>query len=74
MKSRKADQSAYVESFNRSYREEVLLACQLDSLEKVREIVADELRCHRETKLHDAPGNLTPARHCTLARCGNFPF
>lgn len=65
MQSGKADQSAYIESFNRSYREEVLLARQLDSLEKVREIVANKLRCGREIRPHDVPGNWAPARHRT---------
>jgi putative transposase len=59
----KPDQNAYIERFNRTYREEVLCAYLFDSLEQVREITLDWLDRYNEIRPHDALGSLPPARY-----------
>ena len=59
----KPDQNAYIERFNRTYREEVPSAYLFDSLEEVREITAEWLERYNEITPHDALGSLPPARY-----------
>ena len=59
----KPDQNAYIECFNRTYREEVPSAYLFDSLEEVREITAEWLERYNEITPHDALGSLPPARY-----------
>jgi len=59
----KPDQNAYIEGFNRTYREEVLNAYLFDSISEVREITADRLERYNEIRPHDALGSLPPARY-----------
>lgn len=58
IQSGKPDQSAHIESFNRTYHEEEVSAYLLDSLEQVREIAANGLRCDSEIRPHDVLGTV----------------
>ena len=60
---KKPDQNAYIERFNRTYREEVPSAYLFDSLEEVREITAEWPERYNEITPHDALGILPPARY-----------
>ena len=55
--------NAYVERFNRAYREEILSAYLFDSLAEPREITADWIGRYDEIRPHDALGRLPPARY-----------
>jgi putative transposase len=59
----KPDQNAFIERFNRSYREEVLSAHLFESIADVQEITDDWLGRYNEIRPHDALGSLPPARY-----------
>lgn len=59
----KPDQNAFIERFNRSYRNEVLSAHLFESIADVQEITDDWLRRYNEIRPHDALGRLPPARY-----------
>ena len=59
----KPDQNACIERFNRTCREEVLSAYLFDSLDQVRDIIAEWLEQYNEIRPHDALGTLPPARY-----------
>ena len=56
----KPDQNAYIERFNRTYRDEVLDSYLFDDLEQVREITEAWLKTYNEVRPHDALGRLPP--------------
>jgi len=59
----KPDQNAFIERFNRTYREEVLTPYLFDSLADVQQITDDWLQRYNEIRPHDALGSLPPARY-----------
>jgi len=56
----KPDQNAFIERFNRTYREEVLNAYLFESIEEVQRISDDWLRNYNENRPHEALGSLPP--------------
>jgi len=57
----KPDQNAYIERFNRTYREEVLNAHIFSDLEQVREISAEWIKIYNEEQPHEPLGRQPPA-------------
>jgi putative transposase len=58
----KPDQNAYIERFNRTYREEVLNAYVFVDLDQVRQISAEWIQIYNEERPNEALGSLPPAR------------
>lgn len=67
------NQNAYIERFNRTYREEVLNLYLFNSLTEVREITYWWMIDYNEQRPHDSLGNMTPL-DVMLRYTGNSAF
>ena len=59
----KPNQNAFIERFNRTYRDEVLSAYLFEDLDQVRQITWEWMREYNEERPHDALGNVPPATY-----------
>lgn len=59
----KPTQNAYIERFNRSFRNEILSYYVFDTLTQVREIVFQWMRQYNEERPHESLNNLTPMHY-----------
>ena len=60
----KPDQNAFVERFNRTYREEVLDAYLFDSIAQVRDLTESWIPQYNEEQPHDSLGRVPPLSSC----------
>ena len=70
----KPNQNAFIERFNRSYRQEVLDTWLFSSLDEVREISWAWLLEYNEERDHDGLGGLTPAEALQKAGISTFDW
>lgn len=70
----KPDQNAFIERFNRTYREEVLSAFLFNTLSELRGITDDRLERYNEIRPHDTLGSLPPARYRELLLAAKAPL
>ena len=71
-KPSKPMQNAYVERFNRTYRNEVLNMYVSNTLSQTREITDAWMRQYNEERPHDALGDLTPGEYLAMKKPHDF--
>lgn len=71
IKPGKPAQNAFIERFNRTYREEVLDAYVFRRITEVREITEDWLKEYNGERPHEALGNQTPKEYLASQTHGN---
>jgi putative transposase len=64
----KPDQNAFIERFNRSYRQEVLDAHLFETIEDVQALSDEWLQIYNEERPHDALGNVPPVHYLPRPR------
>ncbi len=70
----KPNQNAFIERFNRTYRNEVLSAYLFGDLDQVREITWEWMREYNEERPHDALGKMPPAVYRRTLEAENSIF
>ena len=70
----KPNQNAYIERFNRTYREEVLSSYLFDDLDEVRDITWEWLLSYNEERPHRSLGGLPPVVFRKMVEAGNSTF
>jgi len=74
IQSGKPNQNAFIERFNRTYRNEVLSAYLFEDLDQVREITLGWMREYNEERPHDALGKIPPAVYRRTLEARNSTF
>lgn len=70
----KPNQNAFIERFNKSYRDEVLDAHLFSTLDQVREISWGWIQTYNEYRPHDALGRIPPASYVRKLALENSNF
>ncbi len=70
----KPNQNAFIERFNRTYRNEVLDAYLFEDLDQVREITHEWLIEYNEQRPHDSLGGLPPSLYKLKLETKNSTF
>ena len=68
----KPNQNAYIERFNRTFREEVLDQHLFTRLDDVREAAYWWMLKYNEERPHDSLGDMTPLEYRQTAECSTF--
>lgn len=70
----KPNQNAFIERFNKSYRNEVLNAHLFSTLDQVREITEQWIQTYNEYRPHDALGRMPPAMYLEQLKLENSSY
>ena len=70
----KPNQNAFIERFNKSYREEVLNVHLFSTLDQVREVSEEWRKTYNEYRPHDALGRIPPAMYMRNLKLENSNY